>query len=69
MGPRERSTSNHDEAQKHRYASDPLCVGGQSHVTRGSTFFSFVFENEQVRFQVTVTIPGGKRYFFFVDFR
>jgi len=46
MGPRERSTSNRDEAQKH----------------------SFVFENEQVRFQVTVTIPGGKRYFFFVDF-
>ena len=68
MGPRERSTSNRDEAQKHRYVGDQYRVGGQSY-GRVNDFFSFVFENEQVRFQVTVTIPGGKRYFFFVDFR
>ena len=40
-----------------------------SRATWVNFIFSFVFENEQVRFQVTVTIPGGKRYFFFVDFR
>lgn len=31
MGPRERSTSNRDEAQKHRYVGDQYRVGGQSY--------------------------------------